>query len=851
MSIIKNVLLLAFIINLFIAVSPAKAQTTDEILLQIQNLLQQIEILQVQLQTLQSQPPVIKPSEPGPPIATPPVSSQGVCPALNRTLKKGSTGTDVTQLQTYLAKDSSIYPEGLVTGYFGTLTEKAVQRWQAKEGIVSSGTPSTSGYGLVGPRTRSALNQTCNLIYPVQSSVPEQNTIIPQPLSEHLVTIHSVSLRGRVFAINGSRINYTVNFKNNTQDTISNVYTEVSIKQGTTRKRASSRSVVCAPNIELKRLPPGFCGDTGSFHVSNAEEGTGTLVNGAAEVLIQITSDDKVLAEKSIPITLIDGIGSAPAQIQESVSDDETVYLGTGKTAILLVKFPDINDPIPFDKSYMDNMVFGANGDSLNDYMEEVSYGKYKLTGKTIDWLTMPNDFDHYCVLKPGYPNNYHCRLYAGMGVDAPGIIVNDAVKVADAFMDFSLIDRIIIVTNTGVLNCSTRATAWSLHDIPTNEGMIAPSIIFTNREDMLVGKEAAGSPLDILIHEFGHNLGLKHAAGWQCGNKIVGENLDDLNSGECNIDGYQDNSDVMGSKNRHHFSAVNKEIAGLIKQNQILTISSDGTYIIDQLELPSSGYKEIKIPLGGGNYYTLEYRRPVGYDSSYTDGKLTDGVFLRLQIAPVTDRQYGFSTVRPYEPEPLIINPNKSFVDGVRGIKVEVIEKNSNQAKVRISGTSNDIALRPQKLIALGNADDFFLGDTLKIVKGQKDTKLFRSNVFNSDRNSPLTIKNMRVVCIRCNGVLDNISLYRNDILIKTISTPVYNEKLDYLVYDFTLESSNIVIPPYEREIYTFKGDISTSDFNVYSVPNTFVELQIIEGEINGYPVTNTFMSFSRPFEL
>ena len=839
MSTIKNVLLSALIISLFIAVFPAKAQITDEILLQIQNLLQQIEILQAQLQTLQSQSPVIKPSEQGPSIATSSVSSQGACPTLNRTLKKGSTGTDVTQLQTYLAKDSSIYPEGLVTGYFGTLTEKAVQRWQAKEGIVSSGTPSTSGYGLVGPRTRNALNQTCN---------------IPQPLSEHLVTIHSVSLCGRVFAINGSRINYTVNFKNNTQDTISNVYIEVSIKQGTTRKRASNRSVVCAPDEKL--LPPGFCGDIGSFHVSNAEIGTGTLVNGAAEVLIQITSDNKVLAEKSIPITLIEGIGSASAQIQESASDDETIYLGTGKTAVLLVKFPDINDPIPFDKSYMDNMVFGTNHDSLNDYIEEVSYGKYRLTGKTIGWLTMPNNFDHYCILKPGRPNNYHCRISAGVGIDVPGIIVNDAVKAADAFMDFSLIDRLIIVTNTEVLNCSTRATTWSSHAIPTQEGMIAPSIIFTNREDMLVGREAAGSALNrsalnILIHEFGHNLGLKHAAGWQCGNKIVGEDLEDLNSGECDIEMYQDNSDVMGSKNRHHFSAVNKEIAGLIKQNQILTIASDGTYIIDQLELPSSGYKAIKIPLGGGNYYALEYRRPVGYDSSYTDGKLTDGVFLRLQIASVTDQQYDFSTVRPYEPEPLIINPNKPFVDGIRGIKIEVIEKNSNQAKVRISGISNVIALRPQKLIALGNADEFLIGDTLKIVKGQKDTKLFRSDVFNSDRNFPLTIKNMRVVCIRCNGVLDNISLYKKDILIKTISTPVYNEKLDYLVYDFNLESSNIVIPPYEREIYTFKGDISTSDFNVYSVPNTFVELQIIKGEINGYPVTNTFMSFSRPFEL
>jgi len=663
------------------------------------------------------------------------------------------------------------------------------------------------------------------------------------------VTIHSVNLGGRVFAINGQRINYTVNFKNNTEDTISNAYIDVFIEQGTTRKRASSNSVVCAPDVEL--LPPGFCGDTGSFNIFNTEDFTGTLVNGAARALIQITSNDKVLAEKSIPITLIGGIHSPPAQTQESVSDDETIYLGTGKTAILLVEFPDINNPIPFDKSYMDDMVFGADGDSLNDYIEEVSYGKYKLTGETIGWLTMPNNFDHYCVLKPGSSNNYDCRMYNGMGVDAPGIITDDAVKAADPFFDFSLIDRIIIVTNTKALNCSTRATIWSHHAIPTQEGMIAPSLIFTNKEDMLKGREIAGPPLTILIHEFGHNLGLKHAAGWQCGEGIVGEDLDDFNSGECDIDGYQDNSDVMGSKNRHHFSAVNKEIAGIIMQNQILTISSDGTYIIDQLELPSKGYKEIKIPIGGGNYYTLEYRRPVGYDSTDTDNELTDGVFLRIQIAAVTTRQYKFSTVRPYEPEPLIINPNKPFEDSIRGIKVEVIEKNSNQAEVRVSGMSSDIALRPQKLIALGNTDNFFLGDTLKIVKGQKDTKLFRSNVFNSDWNFPLTIKNMRLFCRTCNGVLDNMSLYKDDTLIKTITTPVYNEKLNYLIYDFNLESSNIVIPPRVREIYTFKGDISTGDFNIYPVPNTVIEVRKIEGEINGYPAENTFMSFSRSFEL
>ncbi|MBI5644622.1 peptidoglycan-binding protein [Candidatus Kaiserbacteria bacterium] len=64
-----------------------------------------------------------------------------------------STEGDVSRLQQFLAKDSAIYPEGLVTGFYGPATVRAVQRWQSGKGIVTSGTPETTGYGAVGPRT--------------------------------------------------------------------------------------------------------------------------------------------------------------------------------------------------------------------------------------------------------------------------------------------------------------------------------------------------------------------------------------------------------------------------------------------------------------------------------------------------------------------------------------------------------------------------------------------------------------------------------------------------------------------------------------------------------------------------
>lgn len=70
---------------------------------------------------------------------------------INRFLKRGLTGEDVKALQTFLSQFPDIYPEGLVTGYYGALTESAVKKWQEKQGIES--------VGVVGPKTLARINE--------------------------------------------------------------------------------------------------------------------------------------------------------------------------------------------------------------------------------------------------------------------------------------------------------------------------------------------------------------------------------------------------------------------------------------------------------------------------------------------------------------------------------------------------------------------------------------------------------------------------------------------------------------------------------------------------------------------
>jgi len=87
---------------------------------------------------------------------TPTASPSGAGYKFTVGLAYGDSGEGVRQLQIFLkAQGPEIYPEGLITGYFGSLTQKAVQRFQEKYGIAKAGDP---GYGYVGPKTRAKIN---------------------------------------------------------------------------------------------------------------------------------------------------------------------------------------------------------------------------------------------------------------------------------------------------------------------------------------------------------------------------------------------------------------------------------------------------------------------------------------------------------------------------------------------------------------------------------------------------------------------------------------------------------------------------------------------------------------------
>lgn len=104
---------------------------------QIAELLKQVEALKAKIQTLEG--------------TNTSLSNELTKLKLENQLRVGAEGDDVRTLQKLLASDTSIYPEGLITGYFGSLTENAVKRFQAKVKLEQ--------VGAVGPETLARINE--------------------------------------------------------------------------------------------------------------------------------------------------------------------------------------------------------------------------------------------------------------------------------------------------------------------------------------------------------------------------------------------------------------------------------------------------------------------------------------------------------------------------------------------------------------------------------------------------------------------------------------------------------------------------------------------------------------------
>jgi len=96
-------------------------------------------------------------------------------------LTVGSTGSQVTQLQQFLATNSQIYPSGIVTGYYGALTAAAVTQFQVAYGLPQ--------VGQVGPMTEAKINAIMASGLGLDTTVPYINNLSISQVNPTTATI--------------------------------------------------------------------------------------------------------------------------------------------------------------------------------------------------------------------------------------------------------------------------------------------------------------------------------------------------------------------------------------------------------------------------------------------------------------------------------------------------------------------------------------------------------------------------------------------------------------------------------------------------------------------------------------
>ena len=112
--------------------------------------------------------------------ASTPSATPSITP-LTKNLTPGMTDPEVTMLQRILTT-LGLLTTADQTGTFDPKTVLAVQIFQKTQGIVTSGTPATTGYGAVGPTTRTKLNAKIPTTAPAPTTPTTGGITLPRSL---------------------------------------------------------------------------------------------------------------------------------------------------------------------------------------------------------------------------------------------------------------------------------------------------------------------------------------------------------------------------------------------------------------------------------------------------------------------------------------------------------------------------------------------------------------------------------------------------------------------------------------------------------------------------------------------
>ncbi len=195
------------------------------------------------------------------------------------------------------------------------------------------------------------------------------------------------------------------------------------------------------------------------------------------------------------------------------------------------------------------------------------------------------------------------------------------------------------------------------------------------------------------IIHELGHNFGLLHASSLFCSD-TNNQKVSLTRTGICTSIEYGDSFDPLGHVSGKPYLNTHSRVAiGALPPEALQTVTTSGIYSLGPIELASTTFpRGIKIqmstPLSNGAHsYLLEYRQPIGFDSTLNPNYL-NGIFIRvLGNKPYTllPQTWLLDTTPIINPSDVVLRPNATFIDSQAKLLIRTISVSPTEARVEI----------------------------------------------------------------------------------------------------------------------------------------------------------------------
>ena len=190
--------------------------------------------------------------------------------------------------------------------------------------------------------------------------------------------------------------------------------------------------------------------------------------------------------------------------------------VGMARVLVLLIQFTNVSHEPRHDAANFDDFFNNATptARSMRAYYRQASYGGLTINATIVPmWFTSSHPMEYYGKDGPSGVDNANGPIY---------YLVDEAVRAADPFVDFTafdtdhdgIIDHLVVVhagpgqENHANLTNAIWSHSWNVYDgdptMPGDQPLLADGVqVF--RYTMI----SEDSPLGVMAHEFGHDLGL------------------------------------------------------------------------------------------------------------------------------------------------------------------------------------------------------------------------------------------------------------------------------------------------------------------------------------------------------